>query len=122
MRTAEEIATDEIRAALRDHMSAISEELWCEGWTVDLEYILWPYAAGEADGEQRRDFGIPPSPEDVARLRELHVAAGGWWIWDDEKRFLTTAEWLATADPERLAAARRDAVRASASISSCVGT
>jgi hypothetical protein len=82
-----------VREALLQLMSDISEDCWCAGWLLDLEFFLW-----EAITTGKSDFGWGLSEPELARLKHLHQMAGGWWIWaEDEKtnRFVPTEEWLA---------------------------
>lgn len=76
------------------HMSNISEDHYCAGWLMGLEYKLWDVLNG---GDPQFGFG-PISPQNIERLRELHERAGGWWMWvgenmDSGKVFVTTEEW-----------------------------
>lgn len=77
------------------YMSNISEDHYCAGWLIGLEYELWDIMNGAA-----RNFGFGPiSAQDMAKLRGLHERAGGWWVWDGEgagsgEIFVTTEEWL----------------------------
>jgi len=70
-----------LAGALARAMSDYSEEMWCAGWLIDLEYILW---ARVLEGEQ-------------ADIKALADAAGGWIVWDDPdegETFVPMAEWL----------------------------
>lgn len=75
-------------------MSSISEDYYCAGWLIGLEYVLWDMVGG-AD----RGFGLGEVTErEVAELRRLHEACGGWWAWDGDgadsgEKFLTAEEW-----------------------------
>ncbi len=84
---------DAIARALEDLMSDISEEYYCAGWLIGLEFTLWSMLEGGS-----REFGMGVVTEDeVKRLRELSEQCGGWW-WggetdDDVCRFVTLEEW-----------------------------
>jgi hypothetical protein len=80
--------------ALEMLMSQVSEEHYCAGWMSGLEFSLWWML------EDSRDYGAREvSESDLARLRDLHEACGGWWHWQDHEVhgavFVQTAEWLA---------------------------
>jgi hypothetical protein len=84
-----------MRHFLRQTMHHISEERWCAGWLVDLEYILWrEVLAYKAAGE-------PPHTtlgwlEGARELAFLSYRAGGWWRWSPEQKdevFVPMAEW-----------------------------
>lgn len=59
--------------ALKSLMSEISEEHWCAGWLIDLEYILWEAVEG-----------ISQSTYDgkVSELKDLRDGCNGWWYFD----------------------------------------
>lgn len=80
---------------LRDTMSAISEDGYCAGWMMGLEYSLWAILVGD----HSPDYGqVPVTPEEVAMLKGLSEAAGGWLVWDDASEtddavLIPMAEW-----------------------------
>ena len=69
---------------LLELMEDISEDRWCAGWLVGLEYELW---------EEVLDGKLPVA-------KDLADVAGGWWIWSSEaetthqRRFVPMDEWL----------------------------
>lgn len=78
---------------LRFIMSNISEDRWCAGWLIGLEFELWPYVNGEKTPPED-DWGL----RDMSRLKRISEKAGGWWMWvgegvDSGEVFLTTEEW-----------------------------
>lgn len=84
---------------LESFMSEISELHYCAGWLIGLEFSLWSIMT-----TYHREFGLGPVSEaNVARLRELHERAGGWWHWvdvpgnvmDSGEQFIPTAAWEA---------------------------
>lgn len=78
---------------LADLMSAISERCWFAGWLNGTEFTLWD-AVIDGAGAWGQDF---ISVEDVAELKRLSDACGGWFVWDEElaESFIPMAEWLA---------------------------
>jgi hypothetical protein len=71
-------------------MSDISEECYCAGWMSGNEFALWSLV--QNNGGQ---YGIGyMSPSDVASLRALSSAAGGWIVWSDGPKFMPMDEWL----------------------------
>ena len=74
---------------LRMLMSEISEERWCAGWLVGLEYILWEAVTGK-----RKDVC---SAEAIEQLKYLSEKSGGWIVWDEQaldEKFVPMAEWF----------------------------
>lgn len=56
-------------------MTGMSEENWCAGWMVGMEYSLWGCAAGDG-------FGMNAITErQAALLRLLAEECDGWWIY-----------------------------------------
>ena len=84
-----ESAAQELRTA----MSSISERYYCAGWLLCLEYTLW----GMAQGTVSREWGLGTVGEaEIAEIKQLSEAAGGWWAWSDivdAELFLPLAEW-----------------------------
>jgi len=87
---------------LQETMSDISEDCYCAGWLIGLEYALW---GAMQDGNLR--FGL--GEIDVEKLRrcgQLAQELGGWIVWVDDhdlpgtrsqewgNRFVPMAEWL----------------------------
>lgn len=98
---AEDAAREQSLAAANDRDAAlrlvqvmrdISEECWCAGWLMGLEYSLW-----EVLQSGPSEFGMGEIGHVcLAELRRLHEKAGGWWRWDDEaggEMFVPTKEW-----------------------------
>jgi hypothetical protein len=87
--TYEELAKDMLLQLIRD----TSEECWCAGWLVDLEFILW-----DAMLTGKANFGWGAANERyLIRMRYLHELAGGWWTLpkgEEFERFVPTEEWL----------------------------
>lgn len=107
-------------ACLRYLMREISEDSWCAGWMSGLEYELWeavleakgrplveqqswggenavrPVEEGEA-GHAMALYGLSPIADHEAKeLLRLHLAAGGWWVWDAVligEKFVSTEQW-----------------------------
>lgn len=82
-----------MQRALARLMSEISEDAYCAGWLVDLEYELWQILI---DGHGQFGFGAL-SETDINDLRELSTACGGWIVYDKkrEKTFVPLAQWQA---------------------------
>jgi hypothetical protein len=79
--------------ALADAMSGLSEAAWHAAWMEGTEYALW---AAVVDGPYT--WGrLVITPLQIAGLRRLADAAGGWVVHDDEREetFMPMAEWLA---------------------------
>jgi hypothetical protein len=91
----------EAARALRVFMEQLSEDLWCAGWLVGLEFDLWTWVerrrAGLAPPDQGRSFGPPKGWElDADALAWLAGQAGGRWCWPDEGPgpvFVEMEEW-----------------------------
>lgn len=72
-------------------MTGISEERWAASWIIDLEFALWDAIQGN-----ERGYGMCTLTErQVTLLKLLSEEAGGWWVWDDEPRFLSLEAWSA---------------------------
>jgi hypothetical protein len=72
-------------------MSDLSEEAYCAGWMVGLEFALWQIVVGD-----RREYGrLIVTDAQVSNLRSLAEAVGGWIVFDDdrEETWVSTAEW-----------------------------
>lgn len=81
---------------LRDLMSDISEDHYCAGWLIGLEFVLWRMVQG---GSRHFGFG-EVDPARVEKLRVLSRSVGGWWMWVDGEtplssgeKFVEIAEW-----------------------------
>jgi len=82
--------SDEARVAaglLAHVMSDISEDVWCAGWLIDLEYILW-----DAITRERPDWC---GREEIEQLKSLSQRCNGWIGWDKERgrRFVRMEDW-----------------------------
>jgi hypothetical protein len=79
-------------AELRDYMSELSEDYYCAGWLIDLEYSLWhAIEAGTGDFN-----GFRLTEEEVKNLKTLSATCAGWIVWNDEsaqETFVPLAEW-----------------------------
>lgn len=73
---------------LRELMAAISQDYWCAGWLVELEFGLWQTVC---DGT-----GMKISERERTLLRLLSEECNGWWAWSDSARgpkFVPLADW-----------------------------
>jgi hypothetical protein len=80
--------------ALADYMSELSEEAYCAGWMMDLEYDLWNAVLGHSNEYGRLALG----DAEISRLNKLAKECGGWVIFDDA----TQETWVPMAEWERL--------------------
>jgi hypothetical protein len=83
-------------AILARVMGDLSQDYWCAGWLIDLEYDLWAAVRGEQN---------PFTTAELAELKYLSHKCGGWIVWHDEKpwrRFVLLPEW------ERMFESRRE--------------
>ena len=83
---------------LSELMSEISEEWFCAGWIIDLEYTLWTVVTNPT---ARRQFGMEElSAHQIAQLKSLSESIGGWIMWDDPvgEVFVPMREWLTIYD------------------------
>lgn len=76
---------------LADTMSSISEETWCAGWLVDLEFDLWAAIQGDRKGSRRAIL----DDSDIAKLKWLSNACGGWIVFHETsgRVFVPLVEW-----------------------------
>lgn len=92
-------------AALLLHaMRGISHDCYCAGWMHNLEYVMWHFVVV---GKETARYGQSEAV-DIALLRDLASAAGGWIRYRTEGPaeewgpvFVPLPEWL-----ERYAARR----------------
>ena len=79
------------REGLYNAMSEVSEEMWCAGWLIDLDHILW------AALHDTPVYWI--SAKEIAEIRaldewqtlvEIHDEVGGWCTFDG---WVTDEEW-----------------------------
>ncbi len=70
---------------LRELMSDISEDHYCAGWLMGLEYRLFDAAyAGD-------DFGFGLTHNELSKLITLSQQCQGWWVFEG---FVDFDEWL----------------------------
>lgn len=74
-------------------MSDLSEEYYCAGWLIGLEFSLWSMLEGGS-----RNFGMSVVTEkEIGELRSLHKRCDGWWVWSEDlqgEAFVSTEEWI----------------------------
>ena len=90
-----DLALDRVAAhALAERMSAISEDCYCAGWMMGLEFALWSFVLNGPEGYGQGRV----SEDDVAALKSLSEKAGGWIVFrmDRGMMFVPMAEWLST--------------------------
>jgi hypothetical protein len=75
---------------LADTMSSISEATWCAGWMLDLEFDLWAAIQGD-----NRGYRAILDDSDVAKLKWLSDACGGWVVFHETygRAFVPLSEW-----------------------------
>ena len=87
-------------ASLEDLISSISEECYCAGWLVEIEFWLWEIvSSGASDDVPFGQYWVLAS--ELVILRELSDRIGGWISWSDASRsveFVKMEEWLAKYD------------------------
>jgi phage pi2 protein 07 len=77
--------------ALADYMSELSEDAWCAGWMMNLEFELW-----RAMQSEPRECGrIVLSDAQVETLQRLSAGCGGWVVYDEDQgeTWVDLAEW-----------------------------
>ncbi len=77
--------------ALAEYMSQLSEEFYCAGWLIGLEYALW-----DAVRSGHGPLGWQHLDEmQISRLRDLSHQCDGWIVFDDtqERKWLPLEEW-----------------------------
>ena len=83
---------------LAEFMSELSEEAYCAGWMLGLEYALW---AAVSTGP--RSFGrLDISVSQIERLRRLSLQCEGWIVFDEE----TGETWVGLPEWEQIFASR----------------
>ena len=83
-----DLAEDGAKYGLLCLMTGISEEFWCAGWMMGLEYSLWNAAAGNGQGRF--------TDRQVTLLKLLAEEADGWWVWskkDGKPHFVRLETW-----------------------------
>jgi len=87
---AEEKVSEYAKALLLVEMRYISEEAYCAGWMLGLEWACMDIIAGRIS-----NYGLLADFDLHKRmLEELHKFAGGWWMWrdgDQEETFVLDA-------------------------------
>lgn len=80
--------------ALKTFMSELSEDAYCEGWTQDLEYILWSLIVG--DGMYLHGRWAEISAQDLKFLWQCAQQARGWFIYEFPMgpTFLPRDQWM----------------------------
>ena len=77
-------------------MTGISEEFWCAGWLIGLEFDLWN--AAMKTGKDHTKIGKRLE----ILLRLLSEECDGWWYWkndaDNNPRFIRLTEWREIVD------------------------
>ena len=79
-------------------MSGISEEFWCAGWLIGLEFDLWNAAANAKYGQGAI------TERQVTLLRLLSEECDGWWHWRDgadNPEFVRLNEWREIVERHR---------------------
>jgi hypothetical protein len=89
-------------------MGEYSEDRWCAGWLMGLEYILWDYLMKSEEPTSKEDGVVVsydmfrPTPDELLQMAEIADEIGGWVIWDSSSdsgnRFVTFEEWLPMYD------------------------
>lgn len=77
---------------LYSEMSRISEDCYFAGWMMGLEFALWESVNG---GSTRYGIG-QITDDDIASLKGLSQACGGWYYWEEDASdaaFISLAEW-----------------------------
>ncbi|MEV5819242.1 hypothetical protein AB0L22_08715 [Micromonospora haikouensis] len=99
-----DIAHNPAASLLGEHMSRISEAVYCAGWLTGTEWALWQAlndwrATGHAYWTPGAEY-----PDDITAympsLDWLQKQADGWVWWLDGRQFVPEERWL------RLVAAR----------------
>ncbi len=93
---------EEARRALRVYMEQLSQDRWCAGWLIGLEYELWDQVecrrAGLGPPRTTGPFAPPPEWDlDADTLAWLADQARGWWRWPDQGTgpvFVEMGEWV----------------------------
>lgn len=82
---------DDRQKALADYMSELSEEAFCAGWIMGLEYSLWDTVINGPCRFGQLDIGN----EQIEHLRQLSNQCHGWIIFDDhtEETWVPLEEW-----------------------------
>lgn len=77
----------EPKAELYLEMVRISESGYCAGWAIDIEFFLWQAVL---DSSKVKEFGARTITEqEIAHLKTLALAGGGWWYWSEESKKVT---------------------------------
>ena len=68
-------------------MSDLSQDYWCAGWLIDIEFELWEGLAGGSTSI---------TPSEIAQLLYLSERCGGWIVFDNQRpyrRYVRLADW-----------------------------
>jgi len=82
-----------MQRVLAHRMSEISEDTYCAGWLINLEYELWQSLV-DGPGE----YFSAVTEAEIEELRVLSDACGGWIVWDKDRggqTFVPLDQWLA---------------------------
>lgn len=91
-----------------DTMSEISEDCYCAGWMMGLEFAVW---SALQDGNRQYGMGEMDADQ-LEQCRALSAELDGWVIWVDDQdhpglpadewgaRFVGMSEWLKMVAPE----------------------
>lgn len=97
---------NESQRELYELMREISEDCYCAGWMLGLEYAIW---GALQDGDLRYGMGEMDAAS-LLRCRALSLALGGWIVWVDDDiepslpvdqwgpRFVPMETWLQMAE------------------------
>ena len=80
-------------------MSDISEDAYCAGWMIGLEYDLWRIVVAGGGHYGAVSLG----DEEVQELRDLSAACGGWIMYERDKGevFVPLVKWQELFDQRR---------------------
>ena len=83
--------------ALLVYMRHLSDENWCAGWLIGLEFMLWDWVLRLRSGaDHTLEFERASAP-DIEVLSWLAEQAEGWWHWktgSKEPEFVPFNEWM----------------------------
>ena len=93
---------NEKQRELYETMSDISEDCYCAGWMMGLEFALW---GALQDGDRQYGMGEMDAKQ-LEKCRELARDLDGWIVWVDDDtdpdlpakewgpRFVSMSDWL----------------------------
>jgi hypothetical protein len=73
-------------------LEEISEDHYCAGWMMNLEYDIW-HRIQQLPNEHRYGMGTIPEKR-LLKMKEVAEQLDGWWIYRDDRVFVPMAEWL----------------------------